>query len=98
MLYYWRIILNSLTKRCLKTILLRLRIIHTCVRLAFWDEISNRLSVECESYMYELPDHLFVSTFFGAPIEIFNCNVCYSCMEIYAKLWGIDCLEFFYVH
>ena len=44
------------------------------VRLAFWNEISNKFSVEYESYMHELPDHLLVSTFFGAPIEFFNCN------------------------
>ena len=52
--------------------------------------------------MHELriPDHLLVSTFFGAPIEIFNCNERYAYMELCAKLWGINCLEklFIYPH
>ena len=69
------------------------------VRLSFWNEISNIFSVEYESYMHELPGHLLVSTFFGAPIDFFNCNERCAYMELCAKMWGLNCLEkIIYIH
>ena len=43
--------------------------------------------------MHKLIDHLLVSTFFGAPIEFFNCNERCAYMELCAKMWGLNCLE-----